>query len=650
MLRLAGPPHLGGHVRDYFGAQRIMQGAKPRTAPQWVFLIIKLIAALASVALLCVSLVMWSWGVSDKSCKTGSAWCPGSAHMVNTYLTTSKTDLPLSWPVRMQDNFAANLLPDALKGTANLVQCIWKSNWGPDKCQGVATLDNYSYCLQVNYTSTYNGLTSCGSTGYTFPDAYKYQSCAKILFPAYPPSSLNRFQACLVTEPWAQYQVLQGVDSQKLFGAFNWYQLLLTGLWAFTSFAVYTSWPFDFEFADFELKDGAPKYALSRLGFLFAIVACAWNAWLLVFEILVGFRTGTVTGQDDWQYPTSLTTSVITILFAVAAFFYMLLQSWQVYYSGPNAYRTRYDLPPGSTPAPSFAPTVVRPGSDEVTPFSPASSTSTQWRRVAVSRLAQKPVGYSALSVGFNHNLPDSSPDETEFGFMSVGEYFYDVLSQLWSEAYLFDPLILVGFLGCTVQLRLEDAWTVFFSALLFRVLGIVIVRVNCQALAGKAYESDKYETTILMCLVAQLYPLVQIFLVATDSDRVWNATLFTVFFGLSYAGGYIGYVFFQSFFLGRFKLTSARDDGKMPHKITSGPHGTFSTHNSYFQGYFLLFSQLLWAWDVLLRLVFVLLLLTGSGDGTLGAVKGALSDMSPYVTSAMYTEIIWSASGGAFA
>jgi hypothetical protein len=270
-----------------------------------------------------------------------------------------------------------------------------------------------------------------------------------------------------------------------------------------------------------------------------------------------------------------------------------------------------------------------------------------QWRRVAASKLSQQPVGYSALSVGFNDKLPDSSPGMTEFGFMSVGLYFYDVLSQLWSEAYLFDPLILVGFLGCTVQLRLEDAWTVFFSALLFRVLGIVIVRVNCQALSGNANASDKYETTILMCLIAQLYPLVQIFLVVTDSDRVWNATLFTIFFGLSYAGGYIGYVFFQSFFLQRFRLTLNRDDGKKPHKSTI--YNT-STHNSYFQGYFLLFSQLLWAWDVLLRLVFVLLLLTGSGDGTLGAVKGALSDMSPYVTSSMYTEISWSASGGAFA
>jgi len=163
------------------------------------------------------------------------------------------------------------------------------------------------------------------------------------------------------------------------------------------------------------------------------------------------------------------------------------------------------------------------------------------------------------------------------------------------------------------------------------------------------------------MCLVAQLYPLVQIFLVATDSDRVWNATLFTVFFGLSYAGGYIGYVFFQSFFLTRFKFTTTGDNGQMPHKVSPvryvpGPSGPAFripegvTHNSYFQGYFLLFSQLLWAWDVLLRLVFVLLLLTGSGDGTLGAVKGALSDMSPYVTSSMYTEISWSASGGAFA
>ena len=277
------------------------------------------------------------------------------------------------------------------------------------------------------------------------------------------------------------------------------------------------------------------------------------------------------------------------------------------------------------------------------------------WITTHHDKIRESSYGWNYLC---NTCIKEDNPAFYEFGFMRVGEYFYDVLSQLWSEAYLFNQLILVGFLGCTVQLLLEDVWTVFFSALLFRVLGIVIVSINYQALAGPAVYFEKYETTLLLCLSVQLYSLVQIFLVVTDSDQVWNSNLFAIVFGLSYAGGYAAYVFNQGFFHWHFKFTSPRDNRQMQHKETvhyeynqkEPGQGGLSTHNSYFQGYFLLFLQLLWAWDVLLHLVFVLFLLTGSGDSTLGAVKGALSNMSPYVTSAMYTEIAWSASGGAFA
>jgi hypothetical protein len=564
----------------------------------------------------------------------GTAACRNKLHMTTTYLLTSNPEVLNAWPVatsRDSGISASALVPDV---TIQYYECMYNSYYASASCNSLQT---YPTCLQGLSATVSSALVTClpNATQYGFlpPTAYQFTSCMNAALAGGTVSlnvtraNINAMSTCLRGSLAPVYEVPLPIDSRHVLGSYNWVLVLLVGFWCYTSFAVATGWPFDYEQKWTYLIDGKPVYAGSRFSWLWWLIGFVWNALLFGFVLAAAFRAssgGVASSFFDANYPTSASTTIITMIFSFYSLYYFITQLADLFIWAND--KTLRDFRDNRD---NGAARVIQNG------FRRKLDRKKENRFEGVDYNAAMP---STIYPQLGMTLPDAE----NIDYVSADTLAEDVtpyLSFVWADAQIFDALILVGFIGATGQVNTADIDMIFFSMVAVTVASRAVANLMAKGYVkdhyldqsvqdrqakpafkkfmgqpenvdtDKGYENITYEVgqvrhmgaLVQLALFALLYQVYNV--TAWDSMRqLYTFSLVSYFVWFSYivpevflkGGGHL-VMYFSSF----------------------NPMGVMSSQH--FGVFWLTVSHMAWVWGLLTKTVFLFILITdASSDGVM--------------------------------
>ena len=596
--------HVKDHRRRFW---ETLGESGPGMREHWLYFISKVIASLATIFMLAVIFAISGsvlfWDSSELS-----------VFVTNTFYTTNDNEQNISWQVLTQPSW--NGMPRNPATYYNDVkfehyyECMWVSQIGWNLCNGSATtVGSYQQCLQSNYAPQ---LSTCSniSSSFSWPTANVYANCITNNLGG-GRWNLNAFKTCIHDDLWPLYEVPQDVDSAYFLGSFSWPLLMLTGAFLLGMFALYTVYPVDWEDTAI-IEHGKPLSAYTRLGVAWTALPLLLTLFWFIVMASVAFRANsTWPNQNNNLYPSTQQTNVVVLTATLAVLTYFLLEA--------SEFRDNRFFGYGSKDSESASADVVlvhpKQHAAAGIPYPATMGPAGASLSTKVFAFPNTPRG------GLGYYFPGISQTLTIASLNDAGESYTPVLLNTWADAYIVDVLFFIGALGATMQLITADVYNIFWCLMYYRLAHVGVARliyhayvrypganeedatkakdggVNRQDTETAAVLRDSVITTRVLALAlhfAGVVALFVVFYIVFDSSRIFPEFPTTQ------------YLFIAGILV--------------PELIRVLGHvgiALMPAHRAHSSGvYILMVSQFLWAWDLVIRVIFLWVYFWGSSGG----------------------------------
>lgn len=581
-----------------------MSSNGPGMQMHWIYFLSKLLASLTTIFLFVVifaisgSVLFWD---SPEL----------SVFVTNTFYTSNDNEHNLSWPVLTQTSW--NGLPRNPATFYNDIkfeyyyECLWVSQIGWNLCNGSsATVATYQQCLNTNYATQLSTCTSTSSSS-NWPTANVYANCVNNGLGG-ARWNLNAFKSCIRTELWPLYEVPQDVDSINFLGSFSWPLIMLTGAFLFGVFAMYTIYPVDWEDTTI-IEHGKPKSVYTRLGVAWTVLPIMLLIFWFIVVTLVAFRASpTWPNQNTHLYPSTQQTNVVIVTATLAVLFYFFLEASEFY--------EKYMFEHGAEHEKSKASAdVVIVKSDIPYPVKMAPQGSNIFTFPPPNQQRGR-LGYYFPGIG--QTLSVSS-------LRDAGEIYTPVLLNTWADAYLVDPLFFVGALGATMQLTTASVYNVFWCLVYYRLAHVGVARLIYHSYVripggDEDINAAKESNAVKETTAGQIPENVQ---AAQESLAATRVLALSMHVAGALALVVVFYILFDSSkILSEFPTTQNLFiiGLLVPEAIRLAGHLTLAVMQVHrvkgYGKYILMFAQLLWTWDLVIRVIFLWVYFWGSDTG----------------------------------
>jgi hypothetical protein len=578
----------------------------------WLYFILKVLASVTTVFLFIVLLMVTTTTVTGDNSDS-------AVYLTNTFYTSNDNEQNISWQILTGSSW--NGLPRPNNGLSygnglqfeHFYECMWVAQEGYGLCNGSAsTVATYTTCLQSNYASQ---LATCAPQGgaSNWPTSNQYSNCINNGLGNSVLWNLNAFRTCIKEDLWPLYDIPQDVTSAFFLGAYSWPLMVMTALFLFFVFALYTIWPVDWEDSTL-IEQGKPKSSFTRLGMVWSGLAVLVALLWLIIVLLISFRTSSSWPNNNVNlYPSTQQTNVVMVVTTLIVVFYFLFDASEFQYQYGAAGYQRYtdeaeekgrrgpqrdyeDYQEGDNPWAYSEKKAKIP-----TPFSMAQA---------------QPAPGKPNAMGYYFPM---DPQSFEVGsIQSAGRNFAPVLLKTWSDAYLLDSLFVVGVIGGTLQVFTADVFNIFWCILFYRAAHLGVARAGYFAyiyvflLGESAPKAEAISATKVLALALHLAGLCALFVplyIVFDNTRMIN-----------------DYAIVVNTFIVCFIIPEIiRIIGHLALSVMS--HESVKARGMYI----LIVVQFLWAWDLLVRCVLLWVLLWGNAGtrGTKPYLTGSLSTLN---------------------
>lgn len=430
-------------------------------AMHWFYFIIKVLTLIVTLFGLVVGMVVCGSVLFYDSPEL-------SVFVANTFYTTNDNEQNISWQMITSPSWNGlarfPLTSYSTIAFEHYYECLWVAQIGWPLCNTSSTsVATYQTCLQANYANQLAACTSSNSSVYIWPTANQYSNCVTNSLGG-ARWNLNALKTCIRTDVWPLYEVPQDVDTNLFLGSFSWPLLMLTSFFLMLAFAIYTIWPLDWEDASI-IEYGRPKGAFHRLGMCWTLLPImmvfVWTGLMLA----VAFRAGGGWPNANTNlYPSTQQTNVIILTASFSVLFYFLIEL--------SEFQDTKVLLERAMKSPFIAPLIPIP--------------------LSMNSMSATSRGYSSMIMG--DNFPAADVMHTVRSLAEAGKAYTPVLLNTWADAYLLDPLFIVGAMGATLQMSTIDVYNVFVALMVYRVLHIGVSRMVYQAYVIHYYDSRAVE------------------------------------------------------------------------------------------------------------------------------------------------------------
>lgn len=646
-------PRTDAFVQDKKGRLGEAQGGKgvwaaitedrPGVQAHWLYFISKLIATLATLFLYCVLFAI---------CGSVLFWDSPelSVFVTNTFYTTMDNEQNISWQVLTQPSW--NGMPRNPATYYNDVkfehyfECAYIAQLGWGLCNAsTASVASYQQCLLSSYPTQ---LTVCAnqSSSFSWPTANVYANCMTNNLGG-ARWNFNAFKTCIREDLWPLYEVPQDVDTPYFLGAFSWPLVMLTSAFLFGVFALYTIYPIDWEDTTI-IEHGKPASGYARLGMTWTFLPVLFTVFWFIVSVLVAFRASpTWPNQNTHLYPSTQQTNVIAVTTTLAVLFYFILEAcefqekrmFHAHEPGDREKKAEGDREKKAEGEPenNYEGNAKR-GAGATFAFQalPAAPTmgppGVSTRIFSAARGARTGLGYYFPGVDETHRVAS---------LRDAGEVYTPVLLNTWADGYLVDPLFFIGALGATMQVITADVYNIFWCLMFYRLAHVGVARllyhsyVRCPGgpddvnhardAPGALTDPDDGDAARQSIIATRVFALAMH--VAGDVALV---VVFYIIFDTTRA--FPEFPTTQNLFLTGLLV---------PELIRTLGHvalAAMPAQRAQSKGvYILMTAQFLWAWDLVIRVIFLWVYFWGSSGGR-GTKPFLLSGFGSLTTMLQFT------------
>jgi hypothetical protein len=584
---------------------------------------------LAAIAMVVITLVI-SNTVLWKGCDV-DAGCQSMLFITTTFLSSRRIETSLGFPVATERDLTDSLqtpFNDPVNPTrdrgyrfGHFLECMYTARMADKTCAPTLSFNEYAACIQ-NSTLIPGALDTCAafpsSGGYShWPTAEEYISCVwnnpLLQNSESRRASQNVFRYCVEQSLWPFFEVPQSIDSPVIFGSYNWGLLILAGTAILSSFSVYTCSFYETGM----VKRGEARYFM-RLGLLSSLVAFVWNFIFFIIFLVASFRN-----SGEFQYngglPTTFSTSFVTLVTTGAAvlyFFSVVFTPFQKKFVAIAKTKT------------SEIATI------EMVPVDTAVDDQEQQMLLKSTFPILDPSGAHAVGPadqnGHIHVHPSYPITEED-----VAKFYTPPMLAIWSDSYMADFCLVLGFAGATGQMSTDVAWQLFSLIFVYRLLNMIISRCISDAFTNNVKLSDvvnDYKNHIVTRPGKKLFGVehanpkikdlhigVRVIGLSTQLSALflYIGVLFIVFNENSV---FVDFPFFKTFMIVSFAVPEALRllvhlYYQVAYDYQTMGNVPWGLYNSFYA---------IWLWDVVLRLIYVALLVIDAGNapGTFDFLK----------------------------
>lgn len=344
-------------------------------------------------------------------------------------------------------------------------ECWYTAQMAWDVCHN-STINDYKTCIKARYSTQLDTCANASSPNYISPSLNEYATCVNnFLLPSR--HSLNTFKICLRTNSWPLYESPEPVDSLYFLGSYNWMSLVTVGFLGFACFMLYTS-----AITTDEKRLWKSPYTYTNDYTFFMIITFVCLAivfsFLVVF-LVMAFKPSADTFGSSYPYPNSIATNTVIIptLALLCAYFIMELSE-----------KTK----PTKTLKKYWNKVFANENMD-----SPQRTLENQGQIVYASEYNTVP---NATIAGGAKYIPQKfAVHPLNPNANTVTEDYFPALLITWSDAYLIDAVLFLGFIGATQQVSTALAYQIFVVVLTYRFLYTIISRLLFE---GYIFDDDQ--------------------------------------------------------------------------------------------------------------------------------------------------------------
>lgn len=443
------------------------------TGDHWVYSTLKIISAVISVACLVVALTLVGYMVFLDSIDNQN-------YVVNTFYTEEYSTDTYAWPVLPSSwsglanqpppaGLAYNVGPYGGQIFNHYYECLQTAQAGWGNCSTTTTTTAYQTCLNTYYPGS---LSACNvySSAYqsAWPAPGPYGKCIATAF-GLNKTQYDAFGLCIRLDVWPMYVVPQDIDSPLFLGSYNWALFVVVAFAILSAFAMYTFWPLDFE-EPYMIEYGKPKGGFNRMGAYWTFLPILLALFLSVIALFITFRIGgnwPVSMAND--YPTTVSTNSVVCTFALGALLYFVLELFEFHDQTWFPERTRGNWWRGGPK--------VHPEQPRHPPGHPYHQLPEEARRMLGLMQGDPRKAYLAA---FN---PDPADPGKRIATMDAAvKTHLPALMTTWADGLVTDALLLTGFVGSTLQVDTDDIFNIFWGTLFYRLLFTAVARVVFEA------------------------------------------------------------------------------------------------------------------------------------------------------------------------
>lgn len=592
---------------------------------EWTYFIFKVLALVSTIFMFVVLGMVCTTTVFGDN--------PDSAvYVTNTFYTSNDNEQNISWQVLTSNPWNAMPRPGvATYSTINFehfYECMWTAQLGYTLCSGSTdTVAKYTICLQTKYATELNACAPQGA-GLYWPTSSQYTQCINAGLGNNTLWSLNAMRTCVRTNAWPLYDVPQDVTTTFFLGAYSWPLLAITSSFLLLVFALYTIWPVDWEDSTL-VEQGKTVSSFVRLGMGWSSLSVLVAGFWLVVVLLIAFRTSSTWPNGNVNlYPSTQQTNVVMVVSTLAVIFYFLLDGSEFLDRnkvGHKYYEDEKQKILHERDEERKRREAEEEGRRKQQAYHDERDMDNQgYQRSMIPTpvsMLFKPVVKPGKPSALGYYFPTPSNGQTNvYSLDEAGKLYMPVLLKTWSDAYLLDPLFIVGLVGGTLQVYTDDIYNVFWCVAFYRIAHAGVARAVHHAYVAihltdvdAAYEEALAATKVLalgLHVAGAVAMLGLAMIVLNSSSMLSDYSLVGAYFYLAYLVpeilrlvGHLGLAFF-----GRHK---------------PGEH---------YGLYILMLAQFIWTWDLLIRCVYLWVMLWGN-SGVRGTKPYLLSGLQSIQT-----------------
>lgn len=454
------------------------EDGKPLETNSPYHLTLSVIHVLVTVTAIAISITALIFAVgalcNNDECKT-------MAYLTNTFATTNSVGSQTGWAVATERAELGDSIQYPTDRDefvfSHYYECMSSARLADKLCPRTEPLQDYISCLHNNTGAALQVCNSLSSSVFQpWPTAEDYLECLFGFKEMHNSVSLrasrNVFRTCLGKTMWPFFEVQQGIDSDLFLGSFNWLLMLAVGMWVLTSFAVYSVSPFE----SGPVSHGETSY-FNRLGWLWACVSIAWNLLMVCLIAMLVFRDTTMFKDPDSSVPMTNSTALLCIFVVMSALFYFgsEFSEERTTVVGAHVFRTLVDRGGGKKE-------VVKHGHMTRVPRKEEEETSQPKHHHHHHHAQEMPDAETMPKAFLGSVLYNSGAEVFDVTEEDVAAYYTPPLLRVWADGLtLADPFIFLGVAGATGHLTTSMAWSFFFGILLYRLMGSSIARYLYQ-------------------------------------------------------------------------------------------------------------------------------------------------------------------------